>query len=409
MVDAGLYRRALPAHLRAQADDGIDFTALRGNAVGVLGAGASAFDNVAEALDAGANPVHLFCRRDLLQTIQPPAVSRFTDSFAISAIWTMNGDGVLCSTLGLAESFTQDAYDRCTSYPHFEIRTSKPWLDATVEEGRAVLTTPEGDYLICGTGGDMDVALRPELAAFSEHIATWADRYTPPQDEEEERLGRYPYLGPDYAFLEKTPGAARYLKDIYCFGIGAWMSFGMSGASISNVCCRLQTRRRVTRGKLEHHLEGLQAYDTSQVKLRNCRLEDVVQDPIVVSVAGSHMREARGGIDRWVEILLLSFNSVVVFRQDDVKTLVIIFAPRSRGALSALRKKEQIATSTDSGPRGQSSNRNMQSIVQAIIGWKNTGIPGPFLVAAPAVDAREAGLSFEQTATPLCCVKCTTH
>ena len=70
MLDAGLYRRALPAHLRAQAADGIDFTALRGNTVGVLGAGASAFDNVAEALDAGANPLHLFCRRDLLQTIQ---------------------------------------------------------------------------------------------------------------------------------------------------------------------------------------------------------------------------------------------------------------------------------------------------------------------------------------------------
>ena len=78
-----------------------------------------------------------------------------------------------------------------------------------------MVTTPKGrfaaDYLICGTGGDMDVALRPELAAFSEHIATWADRYTPPQDEEE-RLCRYPSLGSDYAFLEKTPGAERFFK-----------------------------------------------------------------------------------------------------------------------------------------------------------------------------------------------------
>ena len=83
-------------------------------------------------------------------------------------------------TLGLRESFHQDAYDRCTSYPHFEIRTGKPWLDATVEEDRAVVTTPKGrfaaNYLICGTGGDMDVALRPELAAFSERIANLADR-----------------------------------------------------------------------------------------------------------------------------------------------------------------------------------------------------------------------------------------
>ena len=264
MVDAGLYRRALPAHLRAQADDGIDFTALRGNAVGVLGAGASAFDNVAEALDAGANPVHLFCRRDLLQTIQPLRCVTFYGF--LRHLGDMDDERrwrFMQYVLGLLESFTQDAYDRCTSYPHFEIRTSKPWLDATVEEGRAVLTTPEGDYLICGTGGDMDVALRPELAAFSEHIATWADRYTPPQGEDG-RLGRYPSLGSDYAFLEKTPGAARFLKDIHCFGIGACVSYGMSGAPINAMYVAVSKLvAGVTRGlfaaKLEHHWEGLQA------------------------------------------------------------------------------------------------------------------------------------------------------
>ena len=270
---------ALPAHLRAHAADDIDFTALRGKTVGVLGAGASAFDNAAEALDAGANPVHLFCRRDLLQTIQPLRYVTFHGF--LRHLGDMDDEWrwrFMQYVLGLREGFPQDAYDRCTSYPHFEIRTGEPWLDATVEEGRAVVTTPKGrfaaDYLICGTGVDMDVALRPELAAFSEHIATWADRYTPPQDEEEERLGRYPYLGPDYAFLEKTPGAARYLKDIYCFGIGAWMSFGMSGAPINAMYVAVSKLvAGVTRGlfaaKLEHHWEGLQAYDTSQVKLRN--------------------------------------------------------------------------------------------------------------------------------------------
>lgn len=31
-------------------------------------------------------------------------------------------------------------------------------------------------------------------------------------DEKEKRLGRYPYLGLDYAFLEKAPGAVPLLK-----------------------------------------------------------------------------------------------------------------------------------------------------------------------------------------------------
>ncbi len=54
---------ALPAHLRAHTADAIDFGALRGKVVAVLGAGASALDNAAMALEAGAAAVHLFCRR----------------------------------------------------------------------------------------------------------------------------------------------------------------------------------------------------------------------------------------------------------------------------------------------------------------------------------------------------------
>ena len=42
---------ALPRHLRAHTADPIDFAALRGKCVAVLGAGASAFDNAATALE----------------------------------------------------------------------------------------------------------------------------------------------------------------------------------------------------------------------------------------------------------------------------------------------------------------------------------------------------------------------
>src|SRR6185312_6287502 len=47
------------------ADD-IDFRALKGRRIGVLGAGASAFDNAAEALEAGAAEVVMFARRPVL-------------------------------------------------------------------------------------------------------------------------------------------------------------------------------------------------------------------------------------------------------------------------------------------------------------------------------------------------------
>jgi hypothetical protein len=61
----------LPVSLCANAADAIDFDALRGEQVVVIGAGASAFDNAATALEAGAAEVHLLCRRTEVQLIQP--------------------------------------------------------------------------------------------------------------------------------------------------------------------------------------------------------------------------------------------------------------------------------------------------------------------------------------------------
>ena len=120
---------------------------------------------------------------------------------------------------------------------------------------------------------DMDCGLRPELAPFADKIATWSDRHDPPREEREERLGRYPYLGTNYAFQEKASGTAPFLKDIHCFGIGAWMSFGISDASINAMHVAVtKLAAGVTRGlfaaELDHHWDGLRAYKTSQVTLR---------------------------------------------------------------------------------------------------------------------------------------------
>jgi len=59
----------LPATLRAHTADAIDFAALRGKRVAVIGAAASAFDAAGTALEAGAKEVHLFARRDHLASV----------------------------------------------------------------------------------------------------------------------------------------------------------------------------------------------------------------------------------------------------------------------------------------------------------------------------------------------------
>ncbi|HEX3983158.1 MAG TPA: NAD(P)/FAD-dependent oxidoreductase, partial [Acidisoma sp.] len=61
----------LPRNRYAHTSEPIDFARLSGKRVGVLGAGASAFDNAATALEAGAARVQLCVRRPLLPRVNP--------------------------------------------------------------------------------------------------------------------------------------------------------------------------------------------------------------------------------------------------------------------------------------------------------------------------------------------------
>lgn len=229
----------LPAHLRAHSADPIDFAALRGKVVAVLGAGASAFDNAATALEAGAAEVHLFCRRAEPQLVQPYRWLTFAgflgQMHAMPDEWRWR---FMSHVLGLREAFPQDTWDRCARHPNFRMHVGRPWTGARLTaEGRVAIATPRGealaDFLVCGTGVQMDFAAVPMLAGFHDNIARWSDRHAPPEGERDERLAAFPYLAPDYAFEEREPGRTPWIRDIHLFGISTTMSFGPAGASIN--------------------------------------------------------------------------------------------------------------------------------------------------------------------------------
>ena len=145
-----------------------------------------------------------------------------------------------------------------------------------MEGGRLCIETSRGpfgaDYAICGTGIRQNVALRPELASFADKIALWRHRYTPPPEEEDPLLAAYPYLGPDYAFLERTPDEAPWLADIHLFGIGSTLSFGPSGSSINAMTIAVPRlvaglTRGLFAGDILRHWEGLRTYDVKQMEL----------------------------------------------------------------------------------------------------------------------------------------------
>ncbi|MCX7931608.1 MAG: NAD(P)/FAD-dependent oxidoreductase [Rhodovarius sp.] len=273
---------ALPRPFRAHSSEMIDFTRLRGKVVAVLGAGASAFDNAAVALEAGAAEVHLFCRRAEPVVIQPYRWLTFAGFLRhlgeMPDEWRWR---FMSYILGLREGFAQDHYDRVRRFPNFRMHVGAPWEAARIEEGRVVLTTPRGefraDFCITATGVRMDPTLCPELAECAHNIALWRDRYTPPPEEANERLGCFPYLNQDSAFVERRPGETPWIADIHLFGIGTTMSFGPSGSSINAMAISApRLAAGVTRGLFRADLPRLyaelRAYDVPQVELDRTQL-----------------------------------------------------------------------------------------------------------------------------------------
>ncbi len=213
------------------AADIFDVGALAGKRVGVVGAGASAMDNAAAALEAGASEVHVFVRRDDI-----PRVDKFTG---------VGSKGMTHGYVALPDAVKwalMDAGDRAPVPPprHSTLRVSRhpnahfhlgSPITALEEDGAGLIaTSPKGRYrldmLIFATGFSIDLAKRPEFAEIAPHILTWGDRMGPGHAARNPGLASAPYLEVDFSFMEKTPGACPGLSRIFCFAYPAVPSHG---------------------------------------------------------------------------------------------------------------------------------------------------------------------------------------
>ena len=231
---------ALPAKLYAHTRDAIDFEALRGKRIAVLGAGASGFDNAATALELGASEVHLFFRRPRLVSVNAYRWAEFVGFLKHHADlpdpekWRF-----ISQILRMGQLPPKDTLARAREHAGFQLHAGSSWKSLCAE-GDTVLIETESqrfqvDFVIVATGCVTDLAARPELAHFEAQIARWADRYTPPADELHEDLLRHPYLGPSFEFSERQPGQAPHLAHLYNYTFGGLLSMGFGGASISGL------------------------------------------------------------------------------------------------------------------------------------------------------------------------------
>lgn len=260
----------------AHSAEAIDFAALGGRRVGVVGAGASAMDNAATALEAGAARLDLFIRRADI-----PRINKFT---GIGSPGVVHGFEALPDEWKwrfmhyvLAEQTPppHDSTLRVSSHPNAYFHLGSPILALAPDGNQLIVGTPKGEYrldfLIFATGFAFDPSRRPELAQFAPHIRLWPDRFAAPAGLISEELATSPDLAPDYAFRERVPGDCPALARIHCFNHHATLSHGKLSGDIPAVS---EGAERLARGiarrlfveDAELHYAALQDFDIPEIR-----------------------------------------------------------------------------------------------------------------------------------------------
>lgn len=156
------------------------------------------------------------------------------------------------------------------AYFHF----ASPILSFAEAGDHMVIRTPKGryevDFVILGTGFRIDLASRPELARFADHIMRWSDRHLPDGASNEERANS-PYLGEAFEFVEREPGSCPALGQIHCFNFPATLGHGkLTGdiPAISDGAERLAQglSRRLFVADHDVHYRHLEAYDVPELQ-----------------------------------------------------------------------------------------------------------------------------------------------
>ena len=231
----------LPRQLWAHSADPIDFAGLRGKDVAVVGAGASAVENAAEALEAGANEVRLIIRRNDLPTVNKMmgiGSGGFTNGFAgLDDEWRWR---ILHYAFTMQTPPPRGSMLRVKRHSNGYFHFGQAIRNITTDKGRLQIALHGGmmlaaDFLILGTGFSIDPSTHSELGAAAGNILQWCDIYQPPADEENAELGRFPYLGDTFEFCEKRPGETPWINRIYCFNYAATASLGKVSGDIPGV------------------------------------------------------------------------------------------------------------------------------------------------------------------------------
>lgn len=232
--------RAIPADRLVHAMDEFDMGVMRGQRLGILGAGASGFDLAIAALKAGATTAEVCVRRPELPRDNP---RRWMESAGFLAHYADMPDArkwaYAFALHDIGQPPPQHTFDAAVALPGFGLRTGFPW-DSVQWNGREIIVEGQGqraayDRLAIATGFVTDLSLRPELQQVLRDAALWSDRYTPRPGMEIPGMAKAPYLDRYGGYQERVPGEAPWLSRLFTIISTANLSLGPVASSVSTM------------------------------------------------------------------------------------------------------------------------------------------------------------------------------
>lgn len=233
-------REALPSTRYAHTSEAIDYSRLRDRRIGILGAGASSFDNAQDALGKGVAEAHVFVRRKSLPSVNP---IRHMERWGLTGRFACLTDAdkyrVMASFFARNQPPTNDTFERAARHPGFALHLGSPWLSVTETSDGVEVATPAGkftfDFLVLSTGLITDPKLRPELSLIEADIARWRDRHAADDALANPLIDDHPYLGPAFQLTGRDDAGAARLHGLFAFNYSGLISLGLSASALSGL------------------------------------------------------------------------------------------------------------------------------------------------------------------------------
>jgi cation diffusion facilitator CzcD-associated flavoprotein CzcO len=266
---------ALPRTRWAHSSDDNDYAALAGRRVGVVGAGASAMDSAATALEAGAAHVHLLVRRSDLPRINKGKGAGnpgFVAGYArVADAWKWRFRHYInTQQVPPPRNSTQRVSRHANAHFHLGVTT----LGVEERGGALEIRTSQGpielDFLIFATGFKVDWRQRPMLRHIAACIRVWKDRYAAPAGDDDAELAESPDLGPDFEFQPRAGAHCPGLERVHCLSYPATLSLGVITGDIPAISeGALQLADKLAgllyAEDIAHHFARMEAYAEPEI------------------------------------------------------------------------------------------------------------------------------------------------